>query len=58
VQECRFTTPSQDAGMKISGCRNDSTLQSRWDTDSSALILQTQQNEIDMNLFGDKVGML
>jgi hypothetical protein len=35
MQECRFTTPSQDVGMNA--------LHGGWDTQSSALGLQTQQ---------------
>jgi hypothetical protein len=49
MQEFRFTTLSQDAGMQISGCRNDSALHGvgvgEWDTHSSALSLETQQSE-------------
>jgi hypothetical protein len=44
VQECRFVTPAQGAGMQASnssGCKNDIALHGGWDTHSSALGLQT-----------------
>jgi hypothetical protein len=45
-----LVSPLQDAGMQVynsfSGCRDHSALHGGWDTHSSALGLQTQQNYV------------